>query len=105
MPNQLPAFLTLTKQLLVIMNSDPCLDDLPPHTEIVYKELSKNAPMTQKDLIEATNLPFRPVRDALEELKACDSVEELVYSHGRLRLYLFERDSSGTEDREAATAV
>lgn len=80
------------------MRNTESLDDFPPTVEVVYHELERNAPMTQRDLIESTNLPFRPVRDALEQLKQRDDIEELVYSHGRLRLYLF--DESRTESAE-----
>lgn len=78
---------------------------LPPNVEVVYRELERNAPMTQRDLIEATNLPFRPVRDALEQLKQRDSVEELVYSHGRLRLYLFDDSDPDGLEQPVATVV
>lgn len=91
--------------LLISMTEDNCLEELPPNVEVVYRELERNAPMTQRDLIEATNLPFRPVRDALEQLKQCDSIEELVYSHGRLRLYLFDDSEPDDVEQPVATVV
>ena len=81
------------------MTAENCLDDMPPNVDVVYHELERNAPMTQRDLIEATNLPFRPVRDALTQLKSCDAIEELVYSHGRLRLYLFDESLLDSNDQ------
>ncbi|MEF8771979.1 hypothetical protein [Halodesulfurarchaeum sp.] len=56
--------------------------------------------MTQRDLIASTNLPFRPVRDALEQLKQRNDIEELVYSHGRLRLYLLEESRPESAEQE-----
>ncbi|MDZ7851025.1 MAG: hypothetical protein U5K70_09650 [Halodesulfurarchaeum sp.] len=76
------------------------VDDYPPNVQIVYRELRKNAPLRQRDLIENTNLPFRVVRDALTELKRTDAVDELVYSHGHLRLYLFTEHVSETAERQ-----
>ncbi len=87
------------------MKDGDCLDDMPPNVDVVYHELEANAPMTQRDLIEATNLPFRPVRDALNRLKACEAIEELVYSHGRLRLYLFEESLPESADQSQPQTV
>lgn len=87
------------------MTQKECVDGLPPNVEVVYRELEQNAPMTQGDLIEATNMPFRPVRDALTQLKQCDSIEELVYSHGRLRLYLFDDSHPEATEKQVAQVV
>ena len=87
------------------MTRETSPEDLPPNVTAVYEQLSTNAPMTQTDLIEATNLPFRPVRDAVEELKKRDVVEELVYSHGHLKLYLFDRKLEESETGERAKAL
>lgn len=80
-------------------------EDLPPTVAIVYKELSTNAPITQKDLIEATNLPFRSVHVAVERLKDLNAVQELVYSNGHLKLYLFNRELQETETVEGVSAL
>lgn len=92
---------TRGSQLWSYMTENECLEDMPPNVEVVYRELEQKAPMTQRDLIEATNLPFRPVRDALERLKTCEAIEELVYSHGRLRLYLFEESLPESADQQS----
>lgn len=78
--------------------------EYPPNVQVVYKELRKNAPLTQRDLIENTNLPFRVVRDALEDLKRDGSVRELVYSHGHLRLYLFTEHAAEAPEQQPSVA-
>jgi hypothetical protein len=87
------------------MQTPPELADAPPNVQVVYRELAENAPLTQRDLIENTNLPFRVVRDALGELTELESVDELVYSHGHLRLYLFtEPATEPTAQRKRGAA-
>ena len=75
-----------------------------PNVQVVYRELRNNAPLTQRDLIENTNLPFRVVRDALKELKQDGSVQELVYSHGHLRLYLFTEHATESPEQQSSAA-
>ncbi|APE95544.1 hypothetical protein [Halodesulfurarchaeum formicicum] len=87
------------------MERPDCAQDFAPHTEIVYEKLAEQPFMTQDDLIEGTHLPFLAVRDATETLKECNLIEEIIYSHGKLRLYrLKSSDERAREERQASVA-
>lgn len=79
-------------------------DTLSSRARTVYDELTRNAPMTRSDLIEVTELPFLAVTEGLDELQVAGAVEELIYSHGRLRLYLLDEDTAEADGQER-TAV
>ena len=87
------------------MEATECTEGFAPHTEIVYEELESQPFMTQDDLIEATHLPFLAVRDATETLKECNLIEEIIYSHGKLRLYrLKSPEEQAREQRRSSVA-
>ena len=91
---------------MYIMDQSEELDELPPNAQVVYHALADSAPLTQKDLIAETNMPFLAVRDALERLTEREEIDELVYSHGKLRLYLFNHQEGveATEERSVTAA-
>jgi DNA-binding transcriptional regulator GbsR (MarR family) len=80
-------------------------DTLSETARTVFEELTRDAPMTRTDLIEATDLPFLAVTEGLEELQSENVVDELVYSHGRLRLYLLDVEAPDAEGREQAAVA
>jgi predicted transcriptional regulator len=84
--------------------TDLDLDTLSPSARTVYEQLADDAPMTRADLIEATDLPFLAVTESLEELQDVGVVEELIYSHGRLRLYLLDADAPEADSQDPAAA-
>mgnify|MGYP006291612597 CR=1 FL=1 len=55
------------------------IEDLPPSAKLVYKVLSYNGPLTQKQIVEKSMLSQRTVRDALTRLREVDVVAEKVY--------------------------
>lgn len=86
------------------MNRPEIIDDMAPHTQMVYETLSNRSFMAQDELIEETGLPFRVVREATTELVEAGVLEELIYSYGKLRLYRMKtsQTSSGDGDRISA---
>jgi hypothetical protein len=80
------------------------VDEMPPHTQMVYETLSKQSFMAQDELIEATGLPFRVVREATTELVEAGVLEEIIYSYGKLRLYRTKSSTSARKNRDRATA-
>lgn len=64
------------------------LSELPPSAKLAYKTLEYEGDLTQQALAEASRLPSRTVRDALDQLIAADLVSEEVYiPDARKRLY------------------
>lgn len=69
-------------------NENVELRDLPPSAKLVYKVLEHEGRITQKRLVEETHLTARTVRDAIQELKDLDVVEEGIYIYdARQSLY------------------
>ncbi|MEF8777921.1 MAG: winged helix-turn-helix domain-containing protein [Natronomonas sp.] len=52
---------------------------LPPSAKLVYKTLQYEGPMTQSQLADASLLPQRTVRHALNKLEDVNVVEESIY--------------------------
>ena len=61
------------------MNVVSRIEDLPPSAKLVYKVLSYNGSLTQKQIVEKSMLSQRTVRDALTRLRDVDVVVEKVY--------------------------
>ncbi|MFB6109392.1 MAG: hypothetical protein ABEJ60_00760 [Halodesulfurarchaeum sp.] len=80
-------------------------EELAPHVEIVREKLESQPFMTQDDLIEETRLPFLAVRDATETLKERNRLEEIIYSHGRLRLYRLRSPEEQAAEQQAASTA
>ncbi|MGM0371705.1 MAG: hypothetical protein ACQEQJ_04275 [Halobacteriota archaeon] len=85
------------------MKRPDCVDEMAPHTQMVFETLAKESPMTQAKLLEATRLPFRVVRDGISELAAANLIEEDIYSHGRRRLYRAKTAETRTADERVAS--
>ena len=86
------------------MTRPECVDDMAPHTQMVYETLSKQSFMAQDELIEETGLPFRVVREATTDLVEAGVLEEIIYSYGKLRLYRTKSSRSDADNREQLTA-
>ncbi|MFB6110746.1 MAG: winged helix-turn-helix transcriptional regulator [Halodesulfurarchaeum sp.] len=82
------------------------LEELPPSAKLIHKVLEYDGPLTQKRLIEETNLSPRTVRYALDRLDDCDCIEEQVYvKDARQRLYRLASPVDDTaEESEAEVA-
>ena len=82
------------------------IEDLPPSAKLVYKVLSYNGPLTQKQIVEKSMLSQRTVRDALTRLREVDVVAEKVYiPDARQNLYELTPVAQPEADVEAeATA-
>lgn len=62
--------------------------DLPPSAKLVYYHLQSDAPSTQQEIADATALPIRTVRGALEQLAEADAIaSEPNYNDLRQKLY------------------
>lgn len=73
---------------------DP-LKELPPSAKLVLKVLEYNEGLTQKELVEASRLSQRTVRDALTRLREQDLVEENLYlPDARQNLYTISSQST-----------
>jgi DNA-binding Lrp family transcriptional regulator len=84
------------------METEACLDDLPPSAKLVYTVLKYDAPLTQKQLVSETNLSPRTVRYALDRLDECQLITEDVYLRdARQSLY---RLASAVEEAEGETS-
>ncbi len=51
------------------------LEALPPSAKFVYKVLEYEAPLTQKEIIEETQLTQRTVYNALQNLEKVDVID------------------------------
>lgn len=60
------------------------LGDLPPSAKLVFMTLEYEGPLTQKAIVERTELASRTVRNALNTLQEAQLVEEELY-HEDLR--------------------
>lgn len=68
---------------------EPHLGDFPPSAKLVYMTLQYEGPLTQKALVERTELASRTVRNALATLQETGYVrEELYHEDLRQRQYL-----------------
>lgn len=70
---------------------EPYLGDFPPSAKLVYMTLQYEGPLTQKELVEHTELASRTVRNALSTLKEAGFVrEELYHEDLRQRHYVVD---------------
>lgn len=68
---------------------EPDLGDVPPSVRTVYRTLGAAGPLTQKELVERTDLANRTVRSALRSLVDSGHVaEELHLPDLRQREYV-----------------
>jgi len=86
------------------MTRPECVDDMAPHTQMVYETLAKQSFVAQDELIEETGLPFRVVREATTELVEAGVLEEIIYSYGKLRLYRTKPSRADAEPRDRVSA-
>lgn len=79
--------------------TESAVASLPPSAKLVYKTLQYEGPMTQAQLADASLLPQRTVRHALNELEDVDIVEESVYlmDARKSNYHLAESDEAGTD--------
>lgn len=64
------------------------LRELPPSAKLVAKVLETDAPLSQGQLAEASLLPDRTVRYALNRLEECDLVDSRYsFSDARKQVY------------------
>jgi len=103
-PKQFPIVLTLDRALSLSMKRPEFVDDMAPHTQMVYETLAKQSFMAQDELIEETGLPFRVVREATTELVETGLLEEIIYSYGKLRLYRTKPSHRNAENRDHVSA-
>lgn len=82
------------------MNVVRRIEDLPPSAKLVYKVLTYNGPLTQKQIVEKSMLSQRTVRDALTRLSEVDIVTEKVYIPDA-RQNLYELTTSAQPEGEA----
>ncbi|MFW5965729.1 MAG: ArsR family transcriptional regulator [Halodesulfurarchaeum sp.] len=61
------------------METNSCLEELPPSAKLVYKVLEYDGPLTQKRIVEQSMLSARTVRYALDRLDDCECIDERVY--------------------------
>lgn len=61
------------------VDEEPRLGDFPPSVKLVYLKLKYEGPLTQKELIDETELASRTVRSALSDLVDADFVSEELY--------------------------
>lgn len=74
------------------------LEDLPPSSKFIYKELTREASMTLKGITEATLLGSRTARYGLEKLQAAGLVESAPAIHdGRQTCYSVRARSMGDD--------
>jgi len=67
------------------------LEDLPPSAKLVALTLEHEGDLTQSQLADATLLPTRTVRSALQELDAADLVSSrTAVMDARQRVYSFD---------------
>jgi len=71
--------------------------DLPPSAKFVATTLAREGAMTRSDLAEATMLPDRTVRHAVERLEAIGVVgSRPAYTDARRRVYRLTVDPAGS---------
>lgn len=71
----------------------PPIEDASPSVKLVYKTLEYEGPLTQKALVEQTDLARPTVASALSELEEDGVVREEFYApDARQRLYVLETD-------------
>ena len=58
---------------------EPRLGNFPPSVKLVYLTLTYEGPLTQKELVEQTELASRTVRSALSDLVEAGFVSEELY--------------------------
>ena len=81
------------------MNVVRRIEDLPPSAKLVFKVLTYNGALTQKQIVEKSMLSQRTVRDALTRLRDVDIVTEKVYIPDA-RQNLYELTASAQPDGE-----
>jgi DNA-binding Lrp family transcriptional regulator len=78
------------------LNKPESLRHLPPSAKLVYRVLETDGQLTQKSIIEKTNLPSRTVRYALKRLKNEHIlVERHYFIDARQSLYGLDATGSG----------
>lgn len=61
---------------------------LPPSAKLVFKVLEFEGELTQKELVERTQLPSRTVRYALTNLEEVNAIEKRInFMDARQRIY------------------
>ena len=76
------------------VRDEPHLGDFPPSAKLVYMTLQYEGPLTQKEVVEQTELASRTVRNALSSLQEAGFVrEELYHQDLRQRQYLVAESS------------
>ncbi|MDR5657118.1 hypothetical protein RH831_07980 [Halodesulfurarchaeum sp. HSR-GB] len=86
------------------MKRPDCVDEMAPHTQMVFETLAKESPMTQAELLEATRLPFRVGCDAISELTEADLITAEIHAHGRRRLYQVQTTDTRSADEQVVSA-
>lgn len=61
------------------LEEDPALDEFPPSVERVAETLAAEGPLTQKEIVERTDLASRTVRSAIADLREAGIVTEELY--------------------------
>lgn len=74
----------------------PAVASLPPSAKLVYKTLQYEGPMTQSQLADASLLPQRTVRHALNKLEEANIVEESIYIMDARKSNYHLTDKDGT---------
>jgi len=69
--------------------------DLPPSAKLVYLVLQDAGPLTQADIVEATALPDRTARDALDVLVEVKVVEKRPFGEGDARQSVYTLSNRG----------
>ncbi|MFB6161122.1 MAG: rhodanese-like domain-containing protein [Haloferacaceae archaeon] len=77
---------------------EDALEDLPPSSKFIYKELSREGSMTLKEITEETLLCSRTARYGLEKLQEAELVEDAPAIHdGRQTCYSIRARSIGDD--------
>lgn len=75
---------------------DDRVKDLPPSAKLVYLVVAENWPCTQGEIADASLLPQRTVRSALERLEDEGVVESAPYvGDARKSVYRVSMDDAG----------
>lgn len=73
----------------------PELYDLPPSAKLVAKTLEYEGELTQAQLTEATRLPPRTVRYAVDKLEEQDVISsQISFMDARQRIYSVSKDDA-----------
>jgi thiosulfate/3-mercaptopyruvate sulfurtransferase len=79
-------------------DAEDALEDLPPSAKFIFKELTREGPMTLKGITETTLLGSRTARYGLEKLQEAELVESSPAIHdGRQTCYSIRARSMGDD--------